>query len=146
MSMPLERLLLETRRVHQALAEAADASCAMLGLTAQECTLLTLLGREHQAVDAAALARTALVPQTELVDTLRRLHERGWVRLQALDVHQPRPRVCLSVAGRELCRRLESHEQARLQRLEAVVDAGSLYTTFATLRSVRRQLQREGVS
>lgn len=146
MNMPLERLLIETRRVHQAFDEAAGAGCTTLGLTTQECALLALLGRERQPVDVDSLARTALVPRSQMLETLRRLQVRGCVNLQSPDMVTGHPAASLSAAGRDLLRRHESRDRALMQRLAGAVDADALQATFATLRNVRRLLQREGAA
>jgi DNA-binding MarR family transcriptional regulator len=144
MSVPIERLFSETRRVYQALDQAAGETCATLGLTSAERALLELLDREHTPLGIAELALAALTPRTELVPVLRHLQARGWVDLRTTDTGAGGHEVVLNVAGRELCQRLRSHELALLQRLEAAVDERALQSTFATLRSVRRLLRRTG--
>jgi|GEM_PF-4226801 DNA-binding MarR family transcriptional regulator len=146
MNMPLERLLIETRRVYQAFDEVAGADCTTLGLTSQECALLMLLDRPRRAADVDRIARTALVPRTQLIEALRRLQARGCVDLQTPGAATGPHAAILTAIGRELCRQLEARDRALMQRLAAAVDAGALHATFATLRNVRRLLQREGVA
>ena len=57
MSVPVEKLLCETRRVVTALGEAAEASLAALGVTPRERKVLELLDRGVRCGSHAELAR-----------------------------------------------------------------------------------------
>ena len=94
MNVPVDKLLCETRRVFQALGEAADEALATHGLSARERVLLRMLARENGPVSVATLARTTLTPVKDATLALETLRSAGWLdwRGDSPDARRPRSR------------------------------------------------------
>jgi DNA-binding MarR family transcriptional regulator len=139
MSLPVERLLSETRRVFQAVGDVQVEALAVLGVTPDERALLETLARNESPVVVAALARATLSPLAEIEWTLQRLGHRGWVERHGAAA---RAAVCLTAGGRAAWQRLHSSEQALLVHLESALDGRAVQASLATLRLLRRALER----
>jgi len=140
MSVPVEKLLCETRRVVTALGEAADASLAEIGVTPRERKVLEVLDRSStHGMTHAEIARTLLVPVAEVEHTLRVLGRHGWI---ALDDTSGEPQLALSQEGRRRSQALFAREQSVLDALEGLFDEHTVRSALRTLRAVRRSLER----
>jgi hypothetical protein len=143
-SVPVERLFCEARRAYQALDQAAVEACAAHGLSATERALLDYLDRKPGPVDVADIARSALLPHGQLLDTLWRMQASGWVVVAVVRTGDAASRASarLDTSGRDLCTRLREHEDALWQRLQDACGGDAVQATFATLRHLRRVLRR----
>jgi DNA-binding MarR family transcriptional regulator len=146
MSAPVEKMLSETRRVFQALGEVSDQALVTLGISAHQRALLRVLAREHRPATAASLARATLTPVRETARALAALRCRGWLECHADGLDDPESTVSISRQGRRAWSDAQAKERAMLSRLEAALDEQAIHSTFATLRAVRRLLQRPAVS
>lgn len=141
MSIPVEKLLCETRRVFQALAEAADEGLVACGISHCERALLEAVAKASSPVTVAALARETLTPLKETCMCLAALRERGWVECVGELSDSPDAAVVLSPQGRARRVELRASERDLLNRISAGLDEKAIHSTFATLRSVRRLLR-----
>lgn len=142
MNRPVEKLLRETRHVFQALAEASDEALRSHGLSAHEQGLLKVLARRARPVTVAALARATRATFRDTNLALAALPDRGWVtcQTQALDAHAGR--VVLSPLGHAYWVELNANQRLLIARLTASLDEQDVTSSFATLRALRRLLQR----
>jgi hypothetical protein len=140
MSVPVEKLLCETRRVVTALAEAADASLAEIGVTPRERKVLEVLDRSrNHGMTHAEIARVLLVPVAEVDQTVRLLERHAWI---AVDEGRGEPQLSLNHEGRQRSQALFAREQSVLHAMERLLDEHTVRSALRTLRAVRRGLER----
>ena len=142
MDCPVEKMLCETRQVFQALAEASDEALRSRGLSAHEQCLLKILARRSGPITIAALARATLATVRDTDLTLVALRGRGWVTCQAESLDSRSTTVALSPLGRIFWVELHADERELIERLTASLDEQAVHSTLATLRAVRRLVQR----
>lgn len=142
MSVPIEKLLCETRRVLEALAATADQALLSSGISAREHALLKVLAREPQPVAVASLVRATLTPTSEIRRVLSVLGARGWLEYHGDTLDWPGVTVVLNSQGHVHWARLLAGEQLMIERLSATLDEQDIHSTCVTLRRVRRLLQR----
>ena len=145
MTETVERLLCETRRVLHAVGEAREDTLASAGVTPIERHLIEALAREDALVTVATLARRALTPVAEIDRGLAMLNGRGWLERRGDRRERSSEGVRLSDAGRAAWRALHANERALLVQLESALDEQSVRATLATLRVLRRALQRAAI-
>jgi DNA-binding MarR family transcriptional regulator len=139
MSVAIEKLLAETRRVVTALGEAAEASVAEHGVSPRERRVLEFLNRCARGGPGSELARAQLLPVADVEATVRSLAQRGWVQVG----EPPRePIVSLVAEGRSRWRALAAREQALLDDLDRALDEHTVRSALKTLRTLRRGLER----
>lgn len=142
MSETVERLLCETRRVFHAVGEVREDTLASAGMTPIERCLIEALAREEAPVTEATLARRALTPVAEIARGLDALDDRGWLERRGDGRRRSGEGRRLNDAGRAAWRALQASERALLAQLEVALDEKSVRATLATLRVLRRALQR----
>jgi DNA-binding MarR family transcriptional regulator len=139
MSVPVEKLLCETRRVVTALGEAAEASLAELGVTPRERKVLDLLHRSARGGSCADLSRALLVPVADVDHTVGTLANGGWV--EVVDASGERI-VTLSAEGRVRWQDFCAREQSLLDALDRMLDEHTVRSALKTLRTIRRSIER----
>jgi DNA-binding MarR family transcriptional regulator len=142
MSDPVQKLLCETRRVFLALAETADEALLSCGVSRQQRALLELLARACRPVTVGALARATLTPVKETELSIAALREHGWIECRDNSLHWPYAAVALSSKGRAGWSEVQARERILMDLLGANLDEQAVRSTFATLRAIRRLLQR----
>lgn len=145
MSDTVQRLLCESRRLFQAAGEARDDTLAGAGVTPIERCLIEALAREDAPVTVATLARRALTPVADIARGLDRLDSRGWLERRGDSRQSSSEAVRLNDVGRATRRELRANERAFLLQLGVVLDEGSVRAALATLRQLRRSLQRAAI-
>lgn len=145
MSDTVQRLLCESRRVIQAAGEARDDTLAGAGVTPIERCLIEALAREDPPVTVATLARRALTPVADIARGLDRLDSRGWLERRGDHRQSSSEVVRLNDAGRATRRALRANERALLVQLGVDLDEQSVRAALATLRQLRRTLQRAAI-
>lgn len=142
MGRAVEKLLCETRQVFQVLAETSDEVLRSRGLSAHEQGVLQVLARKPRPVSTAALARAMLATVRDTHLAVAALRERGWIDCQAGPPDSRGGTVALNPLGHACWVDLRAGERVLLERLTANLDERAVHSTFATLRAVRRLLQR----
>ena len=142
MGLQVEKLLRETRQVIQALAEVSDELRQSRGLSANEQVLLNILARKPSPATVAMLARATLATARDTHLAVAALRDRGWVTCQPEALDARGARVGLSPLGHAGWVELHADERVLVERLAASLDEQAVNSTFATLRAVRRLLQR----
>jgi hypothetical protein len=141
MSESVEKLLSETQRLVAALSDAAGAGSTAQELGRLERKLLEVLLRAERWTDVAGIARTLLIPVTELERTLPGLERGGWIARRR-EAHAPQ--VMLTAAGRARWQDACDNEQALYDQLGNTLDDDSIRSALVTLRALRRKLERCG--
>lgn len=141
----VQRLLCESRRLVEAAGEARDDTLAGAGVTPIERCLVEALAREDAPVTVAMLARRRLTPVADITRGLDRLDSRGWIDRRGDHRQSSSEVVRLNDAGRAAQRALQANERALLVQLGAVLDERSARAALATLRQLRRTLQRAAI-
>jgi DNA-binding MarR family transcriptional regulator len=141
----VQQLLCESRRVIQAVGEAREDTLAGAGVTPIERSLMEALAHEDTPITVATLARRALTPLADIAGGLDQLERRGWLDRCGNSQHASREYVRLNEAGRAVRRTLRDNEHALLEQLGVVLGEQSVRTALATLRLLRRTLQRVAI-
>jgi len=137
----IEELLWENRRLFRALAAAADAALARIGLTATERALLEFIVRHEAPVSLSELARKHSVSRQHVHQSMPRLEARGWVVRSADPADARTVRVRLTRSGRAAWKRIRTVDATILGRLAPHVDAGTARSTAVVLRQLREVLE-----
>lgn len=145
MSDTVQRLVCESRRLAQAAGEARDDTLAGAGVTPIERCLIEVLAREDAPISVATLARRTLTPVADIARGLDGLDSRGWLERRGDHRQSSRPDVRLNGLGRATLRALRTRERDLLLQLGAVLDERSVQAALATLRRLRRTLQRAAI-
>lgn len=137
MSAPVERLLSEVLRVVTALGSAAETTH---GLASRDRKLVERLARGGGFVDVGDLARGLLQPIAEVARSAAELERAGWVEMRR---DRFTSQVALTPRGRERWRTACDDERALYAWLGNEIDDHAVRSALATLRTVRRRLERD---
>lgn len=139
----LEELIWENRRLFRALAAAADAALAPIGLEARDRAFLEFLAQETTPVSLSHLARKYAVSRQHLHQSLGRLPNPKWVE-KTPDPDDARSiLVRLTAEGRAKWKEIRVIDKAVLRRLARQVDPSRIERASETLRKIREVLEAD---
>src|SRR4051794_24152611 len=136
MPASLESLLRENRRLFRAVAAAADAALAPLGIQAGDRALLEFLARETAPISISELARKRAVSRQHIHQSLNHLPNPRWIEKPA-DPADARS-VCLQMSedGRGFWKEIRAVDQALLRRISRRIGDSGIEPASKTLRRI----------